>query len=148
MITIKDRQAFNDLSVIFTMMPKSMFNKINKKFIEFIENNKDSSYIPNINPYQPLNKQHLEEITDVLLAIIYKDYLCDNQDQSIFKNQDIKGLEELKIPEEEKYDMKFKKNNTSKVNIKESVQLQAYKKENIFSNILYKVKNFFKTKFK
>lgn len=148
MITIKDRQAFNDLSVIFTMMPKSMFNKINKKFIEFIENNKDSSYISNINPYQPLNKQHLEETTDVLLAIIYKDYLCDNQDQSIFKNQDIKGLEELKIPEEEKYDMKFKKNNTSKVNIKESVQLQAYKKENIFSNILYKVKNFFKTKFK
>lgn len=66
MITVQDRQAFADLSVIIKMMPKYMQKRINTKFINLIEQNKDTNYVSNIDPNIPLKSQELSETTQEL----------------------------------------------------------------------------------
>ena len=89
MITTQDRQAFADVSIIIQMMPKTMRQKINPKFIRFIESNKDTEYKSYINKNIPLKNQNLTENTKTLLALIYRDYLCSTsmREELLLKEQ-------------------------------------------------------------
>lgn len=99
MITLQDRQAFADVSIIIQMMSKTMQQKINPSFIEFIEKNKDNNYKSYINKTVPLREQQLTENTKTLLALIYRDYLCP---QSMRKDLLLKEHEEIEKIENEK----------------------------------------------
>ena len=78
MLTLADRRAFTDLSVIIKMMPEDIRSKIDIKLINLIEKHKDKSYASNIKEYIPIKNQELSEETEALLALIYGVYLEDN----------------------------------------------------------------------
>jgi len=145
MINIQDRQAFTDISIIIQMMSKSMKNKINPNFIKLIEENKDTEYVSNIDKEIPLKEQTLNENTKIILALIYRDYLCSEDMRKELLKQEKKEIEEKEEEIRKKYEIHFKEKNIAQ-NTKEDKSLILYKKENIIKKIFNKIKEVLKIK--
>ena len=146
MITVQDRQAFADLSIIIKMMPKDMQEKISSNFIDLIEQNKATNYTSLIKPNVPLKEQQLSETTEALLALIYRDYLCtpDERNNLIFEeNQELKKIE---IENSKKYEINFDKRNYYQNEEITNTSLIEYKKETLLTKIINKIKQFFNFK--
>ena len=69
---------------ILNELEESEFNKIPKKIIEFLENNKSKSYKPSIDFSEDVNKMVLKDKTRDILAGIYLDYLCKESEKQKF----------------------------------------------------------------
>lgn len=135
------KQEFSEVyDIIFNM---ELYNKIPKSFIELIDNNRDTSYKVNIDYSKSINEQELKKGTRVLLSLIYRDYLCNEEErQTLIK----KDKEELKKAEEElreRYspDNLFKNKSENK---KENMQMVQIEKVSFWTKIINKIKLFFK----
>lgn len=94
----------NSLSEVYDIIMHSerdIINKIPKKFIKFIEENRNQDYIVNINYNININSQKLLKNTKLILSMIYRDYLVDNERKVILLQS-----EEEKIRNE--YEVKWK----------------------------------------
>ena len=96
-------------------MPKEEVEKIPSKLREFFKEISSKDYVTNINPNIPLDKQQIKEKTKDIIALIYRNYWCSEEerkelDQKLIEN-DKKFEEELR----EKYnpDNIFKNNDTT-----------------------------------
>lgn len=68
-------KALTELKIILSALNEEVVDCIPEKFINFIEENYDKNYIPDINPLLNINRQNLLEKTKVLLALIYRKYV-------------------------------------------------------------------------
>jgi len=142
MITIQDKQAFTDLSIIIKMMPKNMREKININFINLIEQYKDTDYTSTVNPNIPIREQELSETTKTLLALIYRDYLCDKEERKVLIEAENLELEKIQNEKRKKYEINFSERKTSQ-NVSPETSLIEYKKENILIKVFNIIKKFF-----
>lgn len=139
MIKTTDRQAFSDVSIIIKMMPNDMRQRIKPDFIKFVEENKDKDYVSNINENIPLEEQTINEKTKILLALIYREYLCsESTREELLKKEKIQ-IEEKEKEKRKKYEIKFKME-MKKHESKEEKDLILYKKESIIKKIFKKIK--------
>lgn len=139
MINTTDRQAFSDVSIIIKMMPNDMRQRIKPDFIKFVEENKDKDYVSNINENIPLEEQTLNENTKLLLALIYRDFLCaESEREELLKKEKIE-IEERENEKREKYavNLEDRKNNKD---IKEEQAIISYKKESFIKKMFNKIK--------
>ncbi len=143
MITTQDRKALTDISIIIQMMPISMREKINDKFIEFIENNKSSDYVSTINKTIPLRNQQLSQKTQEWLALIYRDCLCSPD-----KRNEMLQKEKEEFQNEKPYKFKFDTNESvsNEPTTQTTSLIVSTPKSIFFKRILNKIKNWFKTK--
>lgn len=140
MLSLEDRQSFSDISIIIKMMSPYMQSRISDKFIQFIEENKDKSYQSLIDNTLPLENQELSPNTKTVLALIYRDYLCSEDERQNFI---LKQFEKQKRIEEEKkakYEINFKNNQNTNQDLTSIIE---YKKINIFTKLLNALKKFF-----
>ncbi len=72
------RKALTEVKIVLTGYDDSIVNRIPKKFINYINENCDKQYVPNINPQININEQKLLRKTRVILAIIYRKYLVNS----------------------------------------------------------------------
>lgn len=141
-------EIYVDISVIISMMPTEMKSKISNSFINFIENNKSNNYVSNINPKIPLKQQNIRKETKEMLGIIYRDYLCNDEERINLLQEEKRELTKLETEKREIYnpDNIFKKNNLKENNeensIKNEVSIVEYK-ESIIKRIITKIKNLF-----
>lgn len=141
-------EIYVDISVIISMMPTEMKSKISNSFINFIENNKSNNYVSNINPKIPLRQQNIRKETKEMLGIIYRDYLCDDEERINLLQEEKRELTKLEAEKREIYNLDniFKKNNLKENNeensIKNEVSIVEYK-ESIIKRIITKIKNLF-----
>ena len=141
-------EIYVDISVIISMMPTEMKSKISNSFINFIENNKSNNYVSNINPKIPLRQQNIRKETKEMLGIIYRDYLCDDEERINLLQEEKRELTKLEAEKREinNLDNIFKKNNLKENNeensIKNEVSIVEYK-ESIIKRIITKIKNLF-----
>lgn len=141
-------EIYVDISVIISMMPTEMKSKISNSFISFIENNKSNNYVSNINPNIPLKEQDIRKETKEMLGIIYRDYLCNEEERINLLQEEKRELTKLETEKREIYnpDNIFKKNNLKENNeeksIKNQVSIVEYK-ESIIKRIITKIKNLF-----
>ena len=141
-------EIYVDISVIISMMPTEMKSKISNSFINFIENNKSNNYVSNINPNIPLKEQNIRKETKEMLGIIYRDYLCNEEERINLLQEEKREL--TKLDAEKRYiynpDNIFKKNNLKENNeeksIKNEVSIVEYK-ESIIKRIILKIKKLF-----
>lgn len=77
-------------------MPEYMRNKISKKFINLIEQNKDNTYISKIRTNVPIREQELSETTEAMLALIYRDYLCSEDERKKLLISEYEEIQKLK----------------------------------------------------
>ena len=141
-------EIYVDISVIISMMPTEMKSKISNSFINFIENNKSNNYVSNINPKIPLKQQNIRKETKEMLGLIYRDYLCNDEERSNLLKEEKRELTKLEAEKREIYnpDNIFKKNNLKENNeensIKNEVSIVEYK-ESIIKRMITKIKNLF-----
>lgn len=137
-------KAFKELSEIIKFFPKDEYRKIPKSFIDFIEENMDSSYEYEVKHIDDFQNQEMLEETKILLSIVYRDFIASKEErkQIIKKEKNELLQEEKRIREKYNPDNLFK-NKVAKVEtIQNSVAMVEYK-ESIFT----KIKNWFKRNF-
>ncbi len=80
-LTSSERKTYLEISIIIKMMTKKMQKKISPKFIEFIERNKSKRNNTDIDKNKKLKNQKLRVETKTLLALIYRDYMCPEEER-------------------------------------------------------------------
>ena len=141
----------NDYSIAFSevldVLQHSEIDIIEKIPLEIIKNIKEKSskeYVSNITED---NDFYISDKAKSILAVLYQDYLCDDEEKA-------KEFSKKLIENEEKYQEKLreefnpnnifkKKDFKSNNNISENMQMIEYK-ESIFKKIFNKIKMWFK----
>ena len=154
----KYKEAFSEISGIIKIMPEYLRKKIPQDFINNIEENKDNDYNPVIK--EPIEEQRLKRETEIILGIIYRDYLCSEEERKKLKEKDNIELRKIMQKQDEearkKYDVnnifktenEISKHNNSNVN-KKNPNNEENKKldivhENFIEKVVNKIKNLLK----
>ena len=96
-----ERKVYLEISIIIRMMTKKTRSKISPKFIEFIERNKSKTGKIDIDKNKKIRNQKLRDKTKVLLALIYRDYMCtDEERKQLIKKERENLTNNEKIQEE------------------------------------------------
>lgn len=141
-------KAFSEVEQIIKLMPESLQNKIPDRFKNIIFTEKSQAYIPNIK--EPFEQCNIMEETKIILAVIYRDFLCSEEEKKEIKLKDSQKLMEYEKELREKYNpddiFKNKKNNQIKI---EETQLEEtamveYKEKNFLQKLFDKIKHLFK----
>lgn len=140
-------QAFSEVYDIVNHIEKDLYNKIPKNFIAMLEKNKDEKYVPQIDYSKSINEQKLLKDTRVILSLIYRDYICTNEEREEIDERDREEMrkKERKAQIKYSYDNLFKKKNKAeKANsINEEINTKVVEyKENIWSRMIKFIKNY------
>lgn len=129
------REAFSEIEQIINLMPSNLANRIPLGFKNIIESEKSKTYIPNVT--EPIEQSTLKAETIIILAIIYRDFLCTKEERASLITRDKNKLAEFENELREKYnpDNIFK-------NKKVQQETDYYKNSQETAIIEYKDKNF------
>lgn len=155
MVTKEFAEASSEINEILKYMPNEEIEKIPSKLREFFKEVASKDYVTNINPDLPLDEQQIKEKTKDIIALIYRNYWCSEEerkelDQKLIEN-DRKFEEELR----EKYNPGniFKNNVTTtkkeELEVKEEKieqSLVPQETEKWYQRFLDMVKRWFKKK--
>ena len=135
-------KALSEVDLILEYSDADIKNRISTKFIKFIEKYKDNTYKIKFDKSKNLNEQNLMPETREILALIYRDYLCDSQEE---RKRLIEYNEEKLKEINSKYDVeKIFKERTKKDEISKEQSLIVVKKEKWYNKIFSLLKKIFK----
>ena len=145
--TYSDTFLYKDTYVVINMMSKEMKEKINPKFIKFLEENQDKEYESYLNNKIPLERQEIRPELKLMLSIIYIQYLCDSETKErilLKEKENIKRYNEQIT--ENIFNKKEEKNiNNSNINTENNTELVIYSpRERILKKIWNKIKKILK----
>lgn len=144
------REAFSEVAQVINLMPSNLANKIPLGFKQIIETEKSKTYRPNI--IEPIEKCELKNETTIILAVIYRDFLCSKEERANLIERDTNDLAKFEKELREKYnpDNIFKNRNTTKYsqeeNQTEQMAVVEYKEKNFLQKLFDKIKHIFKRK--
>ena len=138
-------KAYTEVLTILSYMEPKYVDMIPKKLLNLFKENKCKNYNPNITTTLPLSEQNLQRKTLALLAMLYLNYWCENENEKtemlkIYSENGKKIDEEMRVKYNPDNLFKQKDENHSS----EDVQLIEYKGQNIFKKILSIIMKFFK----
>lgn len=135
------RIAVTEVIEILKYLPSKMTKQIPNNFIEFLKEHAISNYKPNFDYSKGLDKVNLSRKTKVLLAMIYREYICSQEEKKIYNNILVKNEEKYQEKLKEKYDpnnifySKTKTNKNEKIKLTNNNNLIEYKQDSIFVKI-------------
>ena len=137
-------QALSEVYIILRYSDSNLINKIPLKFINMVNKFKDPSYKIQIDENKSLNEQKLLPETRQILALIYRDYLCDEKEREELIKKNNKKIEEMNNT----YDIKnvFEKRSNNIKEINNEKQLIVVKQEKWYDKIFKFFKNIFRKK--
>lgn len=115
---IKYKKAYVELSELLKRFPKEIFDKIPSKFIESMEEKKDSEYVWNYDESKSFEEQSLMVETKALFVKVYKDYLAGPEEKEKWEKYD-------KISKDYIEEEKAKLYDPSKIFEKEDVEVKT-----------------------
>ena len=127
------QKALKEVDEVLKYTDSNLLEKIPNKFINFIHENMDNSYIININPNVKLNEQILLPETENILTLIYLSYWATNEEKEEYYNN-----QKVKV---KSYDEIFKNKNVN--NTIPNKELTIIKKEDIVTKFINWIKNIF-----
>jgi len=138
-------QAFAEVYDIIMHLEKDLYNKIPKSFLELLEKNRDKEYKFNIDYLKDINEQYLLQDTRAILALIYRDFLCDEEQRLKLKEQDEILLEKnkKKLYEKHNTDNIFRNKANNTISNKE-ISLIEKKNEKWYTKVFMFIKNLVK----
>lgn len=140
-----NKKAVSEVIEILNHTDKKIIEKIPQKFIDFLFENADKDYIPNIDFYDENWENSIQEDTQAILALLYRDYIVSEDEKMKLLKEEQE--EKLKIENElrEKYnpDNIFKKKNIEENIQINNVQLIEIKETSWFKRALDKILKFF-----
>lgn len=145
------QEAFVEVEEILKIMPVELSKKIPMKFRKIIIENQAPDYKVIIQ--EPLEQQKLKKETLVILGLIYRDFLCDEQERKELKIQDAQELEKIEKELQQKYDIQnvfdARKENRKKQEESEddySTSLTLYEEPTFLKRLFNIIKGIFKKK--
>lgn len=140
----KYKDAFSEVNEILKLMPTELSNKIPQKFKEIIKNEKSSTYISNIKA--PIDECVLKDETVIILALIYRDFLCNELERKNLKARDLEALKAFEEESRKKYnpDNIFKNNKKNNYNSTAEVAITLVK-EKWYKKIFNIIRKIFST---
>ena len=149
MVSKELSEAAVELNVILENTSPEIVSKIPKKFIAFLKEIASKNYIFKYDNTKSLEEQDIKPKTKGLLALIYKDFLCDTQEKQEYINHISLVTEKIEERKREKYNPDNIFNNRSSNNIPEnnneenSIEMRIVEfKEPIFKRIVNKILKF------
>lgn len=146
------KEAFTEVNEIIKMMPDELVNKIPSKFLEMIEEERDTQYNPNIR--EPLEKCKFKNETIIILGLIYRDFLCTPEERKRLQEKDARELQEIQKAIEDEIRQKynpddiFKRKNQNIVEDaqpnEENTSMIMMQEERWYKKIFNIIKNLFK----
>lgn len=146
------KEAFSEVNEIIKMMPDELTNKIPSKFREMLEDERDKEYNPNIQ--EPLEKCKLKNETIIILGLIYRDFLCSQDEKRRLQEKDARELQEVQKAIEEEIREKYNPDDIFKRKSKniveetqpneENTSMIVVKEEKWYKKIFNIIKNLFK----
>lgn len=121
------RKALAEVDMIIENIPDQLKKMIPVKMIEMLKREKDFNYKPEIN--ELVIKNNILPETTVILALLYRDFLCSSTEKEVLQLKDKKVLQKLKQEEGEQkfnYEGLFPKHIK---NEKEEIQLVEVKEK-------------------
>lgn len=137
-------KAFSEIDTILEYSNEEIKNKIPNNFKQLIKNNKDINYKLVLDEKKSLNEQKLLIETREILALIYRDYLCSEDERKELIRVNNQKLEEIN----KKYDIQNifeqRKNKTSIDNENEEMLPEIINEERWYKKIFNFIKKLFK----
>ena len=142
------KEAFEEIYEIFNLMPKELIDKIPLNFYNMIKEERDTNYKPNIK--EPLENQKLKDETIIILGLIYRDFLCSQQEKKILQKKDAKEIQkiekEIENEKRKKYNINaiFKDKSTqNEIKMSEQKKIIVYEEKKWYKKIFDLIKKFF-----
>lgn len=124
------KEGLTEVIDILKYMDKSYVEKIPKKFMQYMEENKSKTYIPNIDHTKSFEEAVLKEETKNILATIYLNYWCNPEEKEEYK----RTLEENEKKYYQEMQEKYNPDNLFKNEIKNEKKIET-QKNNTVNNI-------------
>ena len=138
------KQAFSEVLEILKNTSKSIVEKIPENFINFLKENKDDSYIAEIDFSKSNWEDDVKQETQAIMALIYREYIVSsNKKRELIKEEQ---EEQIRIENEirEKYNPDNLFENEKKEIDVENINLPSeIKEETYLKKIIGFIKNFF-----
>ena len=146
MVTKELSEAAVEINSIFENMSIALLSKIPENFRNFFIEIASENYKFEYNKTVSLNEQKLLPKTKGILALIYRDYLCNELEKERYNKEYTRVILLKEQEKNEKYDpnnlfkAKITENNCSDINILPT----EYKKTSLLKKIIEKFKNILK----
>lgn len=139
-------KAFSEVEQIIKLMPETLQKKIPDRFKYIISTEKSQTYIPNIR--EPFEECNIMQETKIILAVIYRDFLCSEQEKNEIKLKDSQKLLEYEKELRGKYNtdnlFKNKKESDVEYESKAETSMTIVQEEKWYKKIFNIIKNLFK----
>ena len=122
-----NKRAISEVIEILNHTDKEIVEKIPQKFINFLFENADNDYKPNINFYDDDWKNSVQDDTQAILALIYRDYIVSDDE----RKELLKEEQEDKLKREKELQEKYNPDNLFKKKTVEMVKKMLDKKLDI-----------------
>ncbi len=146
--TVRYHKAFKETYLLINDLSSELYAKIPKSFIKIIKENMDEFYDISIDK---LNTEGMMEETEVLMSLIFRDFLCTEEvSQKLIEydndqiKQELERYNNIFGNEEKKEEIEVQQDNLGE--IEENKSLTVVREENVFIKIINKIKNMFKKK--
>ncbi len=141
------KEAFAEVEQILNLMPTNLSSKIPLGFKQIISSEKSKTYHPKIS--EPIEECQLKDDTIVILAIIYRDFLCTKEEREKLIERDSNKLLEFESKLREKYNpddiFKKRKETTEKyIENNEEKNIAIIPEEKWYRRIFNIIKGLFK----
>lgn len=148
MVSVAYSEAAVEVLDILKHTRKEDVNKIPKKFIEFLENNKSKTYIANLDHTKAIKEMELKPKTQALLGLIYLKYWANEEEKLEFRKKARKNEVNYQKELNEKYNPDNLFKNKEKIIVsddnKTNMTLQKVKKETFIQRVIQKIKEIFR----
>ncbi len=137
-------QAMYETSVILDNTEKRLIDKIPEKVINSIKSKAKMEREFVYDTSRKLKDQDITDMTRGLLAIIYRDYFCDEQERKIYNEFYRTAVQQAELEKQEKYSADKIFQNKKNQRVATNMSLVPYEKETIWTKIANKLKHLFK----
>lgn len=160
MVTNEFSDASAEIIEILKYLPQSDVEKVPQKLRSFFIKVANNNYVTKIDPNKSLQEQEIKEKTKDLIAVLYRNYWCSEEERTSLDKKLIENDKKYEEILREKYNLdnifevKAKVKEEHKEEIKEEKELIEnttqemikYTKLNFLQKIFEKIKSFFKRK--
>lgn len=135
--------AYKEVYVILKNIDKKDYDAVPQDFIAMLESNMNREYEFEVHSNEDFEKQELLQETKTILAYLYLNYWGTDEEKRIIKQKFKQDI----LKDEEKKREKYNTNEIfEKEPKKEENSIVEYKKENLFTKLVNKIKEFFTRK--
>lgn len=140
MLTKETKLAAAEVIQIVKNFSKEMLDKIPQDFIQCLNQIADKTHDFKYDKAKVLQEQDIKLETKVLLALIYRDYICDEYEKAEYQDIYNKFLEQIDIKQEVDFKQIFKKEPVEKSN---EVIVSSDKNQSLIKRIFNKIRSIF-----